>query len=378
MSPRSLWVTNDFPPRLGGIEAFVSALTQRLDPASVRVVTAPAAGDAAYDAGLSHPVERVGRRPLLPGPLLRQRVRQATRRHRAEIVVFGAAWPLAELAGHLDVPTFALTHGHEAGMTRVGLGPLIRRVARRVDGVSVISEFTRTALAPWVSAHTTLRHLPPGVDVERFHPAVDGTAVRSRYGIAADQPLAVCVSRMVPRKGQDVLVEAWPQVRRRVPAAHLLLAGAGPHADRVRRRVEALGLTRAVTLAGAVEVADLPAVHAAADVFAMPCRTRLGGLDVEGLGIVYLEAQATGRPVVAGHSGGAPETVVDGDTGVVVDGASPDAVADALAGLLADPARARAMGRAGRAFVTKHYAWPVIAERCEQILSEIARTASRG
>lgn len=370
--PRTLWVTNDFPPRAGGIQAFVGELAGRLDPSGVRVLTVRAPGGAAHDAELAYPVERVARAPLLPGPGLVGRVRRAVTAHRADVVVFGASWPLGEIAGNLDVPTFALTHGHEAGMVRVGLGPLVRRVARRLDGVGVISRYTRAALAPWMDAHTTLHDLSPGVDTERFHPGVDGAGVRDRYGIGADQPLVVCVSRLVPRKGADVLVEAWPRVRARVPGAHLLVAGEGPMAPRLRRQIARLDVGDAVTLGGLIGPGTLPAVHAAADVFAMPCRTRLAGLDVEGLGIVYLEAQASGTPVIAGRSGGAPESVLDGESGLVVDGTSSASVGDAVDGLLTSPDRRRTMGRAGRAFVERRYAWPVIAERFRAILVDLA------
>ncbi|HVL97943.1 MAG TPA: glycosyltransferase family 4 protein [Egibacteraceae bacterium] len=371
-TPRTLWVTNDFPPRLGGIETFVSELVSRLDPAGVRVLAAAAPGDAEHDADLPFPVERIGRRPLLPTPAVTRRVRAAAAAHAADVVVFGASWPLGELAGDLDVPTFALTHGHEAGMVRVGLGPLLRRVARRVDGLGVISRFTRAALEPWVAAHTAVYDLPPGVDTDRFHPGVDGSRIRERLHLCPDDGLVVCVGRLVARKGHDVLVDAWPRVRARHPGAHLLLCGGGPAGARLGRRAAALGVEGAVTLAGPVGTPDLPAVHAAADVFAMPCRTRLGGLDVEGLGIVYLEAQATGTPVVAGRSGGAPETLVDGRTGLVVGGRAPAELADALSALLGDGERRRAMGAAGRAFMEQRYAWPVIAERFRGILETIA------
>lgn len=374
--PRTLWVTNDFPPRAGGIEAFVAQLAGRLDPDTVRVLTADVPDAVAHDRSLPYTVERAGRRPLLPGPALRRRVRAGVVDHRADVVVFGAAWPLGELGGALDVPAFALTHGHEAGMVRVGLGPLVRRVARRLDGIGVISRYTHDALHPWVAAHTEVYDLPPGVDAERFSPSVDGSPVRRRLCLGHDQPLVVCVSRLVARKGQDVLVEAWPRVRARVPGAHLLIAGGGPMADRLRRQVSGLGVADTVTLAGPVGPADLPAVHAAADVFAMPCRTRLGGLDVEGLGIVYLEAQATGTPVIAGRSGGAPESLRDGDSGLVVDGTSPAVVADALTGLLTDPERRRRMGAAGRRFVEERYAWPVVGERFRKILADIADPAT--
>ncbi|MEX0659506.1 MAG: glycosyltransferase family 4 protein [Egibacteraceae bacterium] len=377
IEPRTLWVTNDFPPRAGGIEAFVGELAGRLDPAGVRVLTARGAAADEHDAHLAYPVHRVAARPLLPGPRLLRQVRLAAAEHRADVIVFGASWPLGELAGRLAPPTLALTHGHEAGMVRVGLGALIRRVARGVDAIGVISRYTEAALEPWVAAHTAVHALPPGVDTDRFHPRVDGTGVRARIGLTDDQPLAVCVSRLVARKGQDVLVEAWPRVRARVPGAHLLLVGAGPMAARLRRRVDALGLSASVTLAGPVARAALPAVHAAADVFAMPCRTRLAGLDVEGLGIVYLEAQACGTPVLAGRSGGAPESLLDGRSGVVADGTSPGAVGDALTRLLQDPDRRAAMGLVGRDFVERRYAWPVVTERFRTLLDDLAGSDGR-
>lgn len=373
--PRALWVTNDLPPRSGGIEQFLGNLLARADPGATRVLASEHPAAAAHDAAVTYDVRRVGRRPLLPTPRLRSRVRAEARDHAADVVVFGSAWPLAELAGGLDLPCVALSHGHEAGMVRVGLGPLVRRVTRDVVALGVVSGHTRDVLAPWVGRQTQVHHLPPGVDTDAFHPDVDGSAVRRRHDLDDDRPLAVCLARLVRRKGQDVLVEAWPLVRRRVPGAHLLLAGAGPLADGLARRVAALGLRDAVTLAGEVAWADLPAYHAAGDVFAMPCRTRLGGLDVEGLGIAYLEAQACGTPVVAGRSGGAPEAVLDGQSGLVVDGASPAQVADAVAGLLIDPERRAAMGTAGRDFVERRYAWPLVAGRLQQVLADVTGAA---
>ena len=199
----------------------------------------------------------------------------------------------------------------------------------------------------------TLRQLTPGVDVETFRPDVDGSAVRARYGLA-DRPVIVCVSRLVPRKGQDVLIRALPMVRRTVPDAALLIVGKGPYLDDLRAVAEQNGVTEHVVFTGGVAHADLPAHYAAGDVFAMPCRTRRAGMDVEGLGIVYLEASAVGLPVLAGDSGGAPDAVRQGETGYVVDGRDERAVAARLVTLLVRrgparavrPCRAR-MGRAG-------------------------------
>lgn len=368
---RTLWVTNDLPPRAGGIEQFVHHLLERLPADETRVIASRWPGDAAHDAALPYRVERY-RRPLLPTPALLARVRAAVEEHEPEVVVFGAAWPLGELADRVGRPTLAFTHGHEAGIVRVGGGPLIRRVACKVDAVGVISGFTRQALAPWVEPHAAVHELPPGVDIARFHPGVDGGGVRARHGIPGDAPLVVCVGRLVARKGQDVLVEAWPAVLRAQPNARLLLVGEGPLAGRLAQRVAALGLGGRVLLAGGVDWRDLPAHHAAADLFAMPCRTRLGGLDVEGLGIVYLEAQACGVPVLAGDSGGAPEALLPGRSGKVVDGRDPGAVATAVLGLLADPARLREMGAEGRRHVERTYAWDAIGTRLREVLQDLA------
>jgi phosphatidylinositol alpha-1,6-mannosyltransferase len=258
-------------------------------------------------------------------------------------------------------------------MTRVGLGPLIRRL-RHATAVAVISAFTRLLLEPWLAPHTRIELLPPGVDIDVFHPEVDGSAVRARYGIAADRPLVVCISRLVSRKGQDVLIEVWPLVMAAVPGAHLLIAGSGPREAALRSRVEQLGLRRNVTLAGELAWDNLPAYYAAGDVFAMPCRTRLGGLDVEGLGMVYLEAQACGVPVVAGCSGGAPEAVIDGETGRVVDGTDPVAVREAIISLLRDPDLRAAMGAAGRTFVERHWSWSVISHGLDELLADLSKT----
>jgi phosphatidylinositol alpha-1,6-mannosyltransferase len=264
----------------------------------------------------------------------------------------------------------AATHGHETGWVLLpGARQLLQRIASGVDVVTCISGYTRDRLAPALAARTRLAQLSPGVDVDLFTPAADGTAVRERYGLG-DGPVVVCVSRLVARKGQDVLVEGWPRVLARHPTARLLLVGGGPDEGSLRRAAAARGVAGSVVLTGAVPPAQLPEHYAAGDVFAMPCRTRRGGLDVEGLGMVYLEAAACGLPVVAGTSGGAPEAVREGVTGHVVDPRSPAAVADAVSGLLDDPARARAMGAAGRAWVEQRWSWDSIAATFGALLED--------
>jgi phosphatidylinositol alpha-1,6-mannosyltransferase len=371
----TLWVTNDFPPRAGGIERFVTGLLGFQDPATVRVLTSRQPGAAACDAELAYPVERIGRRPLLPTPTLRRTVQAAVAASDPDVVVFGAAWPLAALAGAVDRPTLALTHGHEAGLARFGLGRLVRPALAELDALGVISGYTEDALAPLAGDRTAVHRLPPGVDTDELRPEGDETGVRARFGLRQDQPVALCLSRLVPRKGQDVLIETWPAVRAEIPGAHLLVAGTGPLEARLRRRAASLGLAEAVTFTGGVSAAELASFYRAADVFAMPARTRRAGLDVEGLGMVYLEAQACGVPAIAGRSGGAPEAVVDGQTGRVVDGSDRRAVTAALVELLDDPQRRAAMGRAGREFVEAHYAWPVVASRFQTAIEGLVNGA---
>jgi phosphatidyl-myo-inositol dimannoside synthase len=375
---RALWVTNDLPPRSGGIEQFLGSLLARSDPEATRVLASAWPGADKADAEVAYEVRRVGRRPLLPTPRLLRRMRAEIDDFGADVVVFGAAWPLAELAPYLPVPRLALTHGHEAGLARVGGGPLVRHGLRGLDAVGVISDYTRRLLQPWIAPTTTVRHLPPGVDTEVFRPDAEAAGIRARDGIPAGVPLVVCISRLVARKGQDVLIAAWPHVLRAVPDARLLLVGTGPSRRRIEADIAARGLGHRIVLAGEVSWRELPRYHAAADLFAMPCRTRLGGLDVEGLGIVFLEAQACGVPVVAGMSGGAPEAVRDGETGLVVDGHDAAAVSRAVIELLVDADRRAAMGAAGRRFVQGHYAWPVIVARLSEMLEETRATRASG
>ena len=212
-----------------------------------------------------------------------------------------------------------------------------------------------------------LERLPPGVDTDQFNPEVDGRAVRRRYGLL-DRPTVVCVSRLVPRKGQDTLIRALPAIAAKVPDVALLIVGGGGDLPRLQRLAATIGVGDDVVFAGAAPADELAAHYAAGDVFAMPCRTRHRGLDVEGLGIVYLEASAVGLPVVAGASGGAPDAVLAGETGHVVDGRSVPAVADPLIDLLTDPEKARRMGRRGRDWVQSEWRWDTLAARLSGLL----------
>jgi phosphatidylinositol alpha-1,6-mannosyltransferase len=372
---RTLLVTNDFPPRAGGIQNYLQALVDRL-PAGELAVYAPAwPGAAAFDAARHFPVHRHPTSLMLPVPAVARRAVELARAHGATTVWFGAAAPLALLGPHLRrhagvARVVASTHGHEVGWSMLpGARQALRRIGDDADVVTVVSRYTRRRFAAAFGPDAALEHLPPGVDAAAFRPdPAARAAVRRRYRLG-EAPVVTCVSRLVARKGQDQLVRALARVRAQVPGTRLLLVGDGPDLERLRRLAVRHGVAEHVVFTGAVPAAELPAHHAAGDVFALPCRTRGGGLDVEGLGIVLLEAAASGLPVVAGNSGGAPETVQEGRTGHVVDGRDATGLAETLVGLLADRERAAAMGGAGRAWMLRDWALPALVTRLRGLLA---------
>ncbi|MDT5078846.1 MAG: phosphatidyl-myo-inositol dimannoside synthase [Mycobacterium sp.] len=377
---RVLLVTNDFPPRRGGIQSYLENLVDELvltGEHSITVYAPKWKGVDEYDRRASASGVDVVRHPttlMVPEPSVAVRMRRLIARDEIDTVWFGAAAPLALLAplardaGARRV--IASTHGHEVGWSMLPLArTALRRIGNDTDVVTFISHYTRSRFASAFGPRAALEHLAPGVDVERFEPnSVARAELRARYGLG-ERPVVVCVSRLVPRKGQDMLIQALPSIRHRVPGTALVIVGGGPYLDKLRRLAHGFGVAEHVIFTEGVPGEELPAHHAMADVFAMPCRTRGSGLDVEGLGIVYLEASATGVPVVAGRSGGAPESVCDGETGLVVDGWDVGAIAAAVGDLLADPARAAAMGAAGRQWVVENWQWRAKARRLSQLLS---------
>ena len=372
-----LIVTNDFPPRNGGIQSFVHALATRL-PADGVVVYAPAwDGAAEFDAGQPFPVLRHPGSLMLPLPSVGARACALLAEYGCDTVLFGAAAPLGLLAPRLRRAgakrLVGLTHGHEAGWAALPVArSLLRRIGDDIDVLTYLAEYFRARMSRALSREAASRmvKLAPGVDPAAFRPGAGGAMVRRRLGIAPDRQVVVCVSRMVPRKGQDQLISAWPGVRERATGDPLLLlVGDGPDRPRLDSLARASGAAGSVLFTGPVSWADLPAYYDAGNIFAMPCRTRRAGLDVEGLGIVYLEASATGLPVIGGDSGGAPDAVLDGETGYVVPGRDRRALTDRLVQLLADPAGAAAMGDKGQAWIDREWAWDLVAERLQQILA---------
>jgi phosphatidylinositol alpha-1,6-mannosyltransferase len=381
----TLVVTNDFPPRTGGIESFVHAVVRRLpalgvgDAARVVVHTARQRGDAAVDAALAAQGVVVVRDPsplMVPTPGIVRRVQGTARRHGADRVWFGAAAPLGLMAPALRTAgvrrSVATTHGHEVWWSTLpGSRSALRRIGEGNDTVTYLGDWCRSRIERPLTpaARERMRRLTPGVDADAFRPDPGARArVRAELGLG-ERPVVVCVSRIVARKGQDVLVRALPAIRRRVPDAALLIVGDGPHRPAVERLAAREGVAEHVVLTGSVPWERVPEFYAAGDVFCMPTRTRLGGLEPEALGICYLEAAACGLPVVAGDSGGAPDAVLDGVNGYVVDGRSPDQVADRLADLLQDEVTARRFGTAGRAWVSRRWGWEEQARRLTDLLA---------
>jgi len=373
--PRTLLVTNDFPPRAGGIQQYLQALADRLPPDEL-VVYAPAwDGAAEFDAERGYPVHRHPTSLMLPVPNVAHRVVALARQHAVDTVWFGAAAPLALLGPHLRRQAgvervVASTHGHEVGWSMVpGARHALRRIGGDADALTAVSRYTRGRFAAAFGPQASLELLPSGIDPAVFRPDAGARAVLRRRYRLGEAPVVTCVSRLVRRKGQDTLIRTLPRIRRQVPGTRLLFVGDGPCRDVLRRLAAACGVAEHVVFTGPVPAGELPAHHAVGDVFAMPCRTRGGGLDVEGLGIVLLEAAASGLPVVAGDSGGAPETVQDGLTGHVVDGRDLEGIAGAVGALLADPDRAARMGAAGRAWMQRDWTWPVLVARLRGLLA---------
>ena len=388
MSARKiLCITNDFGPRAGGIETFVIGLIERLPKNSVVVYTSSQEGSAPFDQAWlqNYGVEviRDRSRTLLPSLRVGRAVRALVRQRQITRVFFGAAAPLGLLSHGLRRAgverIIALTHGHEVWWAKVWpFSMLLRRIGAGVDHLTFLGEFTGRSIAKALSpnAQSAMVKIAPGIDTNHFAPHSGALKLRSDLEIN-DKKVIVSVGRLVHRKGQDTLVEALPNILREIPDAHLLFVGEGPRREFMQKRADKLGVSAHITFIGRIQYQDLPQYICAGDIFAMPSRSRLAGLEVEGLGIVYLEASACGIAVIGGTSGGAPDAVLDGQTGIVVDGESKSDVASAAIRLLQNPELAREMGARGRQWIIDEWRWERWAAEFNALLIEDLPFAQR-
>jgi phosphatidylinositol alpha-1,6-mannosyltransferase len=375
-----LLVTNDFPPKVGGIQAYLWELWRRLDPSSFAVLTASSHRDAqTFDreqAERGIRIERVPNRVLVPTPKLIRRIRQSADRVGADLVVLDPAFPLGAMGPRLGLPYAVILHGAEVAIP--GRLPVSREVVARILRHSVLA--ISAGGYPAVEAARTLRRggmppvvqVPPGVDLHRFRPLSlpERAEARVDLGLPADGPLVVSVSRLVPRKGMDVLIDAAVRLRGDFPDLTVAIAGRGRDADRLAGRIAEYAAP--VRLLGGVSDADLPGLVGAADVFAMLCRNRWLGLEQEGFGIVYLEAAAAGVPQIAGASGGAGEAVHDQETGLLV--RRPTNAGDAaraIARLLDDDDLRTRMGTASRQRAEASFDYDKLAPRLAASLVDV-------
>jgi phosphatidylinositol alpha-1,6-mannosyltransferase len=372
--PRTLVVTNDFPPRVGGIQRTLESLCRALPADKVSVIAPSSEGSEAFDEGTPFDVVRERRRFVWPTSSFADRLEAEIARSGAEVILFGDAFPLALLGPRLasqGTPYVVLAHGFDYWLSTLPVAhSVMKRMTSHASRVAGCSEFISRRVRTAVPRRVPVSVLHPGADVERFRPDLATADIREKHGLG-DRPLIVCVSRLVPRKGQDVLIRSMRAIQRRVPETGLLIVGSGPHGTKLRALAERAPI-RSVFFVGEVTEQDLPRYYAVGDVFAMPCRTRKAGLEVEGWGNVFIEAAACGRPVVVGDSGGSREALVHGETGLLVDGSDVDGVADALATLLEDPPYGRRLGKAGRARVERLHTWPRVAERLAGWLRDAA------
>ena len=373
--PSVLLVTNDFGPRAGGIETFVMGLLERVPKGEVIVYTSRQSSTGEYDRRWrdDYGVEVVRDKSsiLLPTPRVIRNLQKLVHERNLSTVWFGAAAPLGVSARWLRRAgaehIVALTHGHEVWWSKVWpFSWAISEIARSVDVVTYLGDFTQQAIARRFKDKNKLTKIAPGIDTEHFRP-LDGRELREKYGIA-DRATIVSVGRLVHRKGQDRLVEAMPLVLKEIPEAHLVFIGEGPHRKKLDQLVEKHKLENHVTFIGRIQYSDLPRHISLGDIFAMPSRSRLFGLEVEGLGIVYLEASACGLPVVGGNSGGAPDAVKEGITGFVVDGNNLPEIADRIITLLKDDELRNQMGNAGRSWAMEEWQWTRWSQAFNQVL----------
>lgn len=364
---RLLEITNDFPPTLGGIENYIYSLVAHWDPGEVVVLTRDRPGAAVVDARLGARVHREPVGTLLPSRRVWERVCALLAEGAFDIVHFASPLPLALLGPRIrretGIPYAVSVHGGEFVAGARLARPLMQRALGEAAVALPVSEFTRDAILRLLPDPPPTEVVTPGVDTASFSP-------EHPPAFQAARPVILTVCRLVARKGPWTLIAALPRVREAHPSATLAIVGGGPDRRRLERAVAARGLQGAVRFLGPQPWASLGGYYAAADVFALPTRERFWRLETEGFPLVFLEAAAAGLPSVAGAAGGVAEAVVDGGTGLIVDGRDPEATAEALIRLLDDPAAARALGAAGRERVQVLFSWDRVVEHFRTALEK--------
>jgi len=354
-----LLVTNDLGPRAGGIETFILGLIEGLPKNSLVIYTSSQKGHAPFDAQL---LEKFGAtiirdraKILLPTPRISRKAVGILKKYKIQNVWFGAAAPLGLMASQLRnggaSNIVALSHGHEVWWAKIPiLKHILQKIIKDVDKLGYLGAFTKNEISKSTTEVNKLVQVAPGIDTNYFQPKKPNPALIARYQLEGRRVI-VCVARLVHRKGQDQLIKALPSILEKFPDTILLIVGQGPIEQMLRNSARQLGVTHKVIFTGRVPHGDLADYICLGEVFAMPVRSRFFGFEVEGLGIAYLEASACGLPVVVGNSGGATDAVIDQVTGLLVDGTNVNEITDAICRLLADPAKAQAMGQAGRGWV---------------------------
>lgn len=378
MAATTLFITNDFGPRAGGIETFVHGLIERLPKGSVIVYTSAQVNAAEFDAkwlqDFGVEVIRDCSRILLPTPRVIKACRKLISNRNLSKVAFGAAAPLGVMAHAMRQAgaqkIVALTHGHEVWWAKVPpFAFAIRYMSKDIDTITYLGDYTKGEISKALckSDANKLVQIAPGIDVEHFIPT-DSSNLRAELGLI-DKSVIISVGRLVHRKGQDKLIASLPAIKAAIPNVHLVLVGVGPHQDYLKKLAAKLKVADCVTFIGRINYAELPKYICLGDIFAMPSRSRFFGLEVEGLGIVYLEASACGLPVVGGKSGGAPDAVLVGETGVVVNGTSTFEIAEACIDLLNNPELCALMGDNGRAWIIENWRWEIWASKYAALLA---------
>ena len=378
MVATTLFITNDFGPRAGGIETFVHGLIERLPKESVIVYTSAQPNSAEFDAKWlrDYGVEVIRDRSkiLLPTPRVIRECRKVIRSRKLSRVAFGAAAPLGVMARSLRAAgaerIVALTHGHEVWWSKVPPFSLaIKFMSRDIDAITYLGDYTKGEISKALSAKNArkLIQIAPGIDVDHFAP-VDSSELRAELGLSG-KSVIISVGRLVHRKGQDQLISALPEIKSKIANVHLVLVGIGPYQEYLEKLATQLGVREDITFIGRINYADLPKYICLGDIFAMPSRSRFFGLEVEGLGIVYLEASSCGLPVVGGKSGGAPDAVLPGETGLVVDGTDTSDIAAACVELLSNPELCALMGAQGRQWIIDKWRWEFWAAKYSALLA---------